>query len=144
MRMKRRLAASLTVLAMLGVLSVQTVTATHVAPGETMPGNYRCPDGATKIDPVEDGTYALVGGGSITIDVRSTAAGQVFDFTTSGATVGSIVVKGGPNYHTYIYAPASSGDTGLHAPLNLNNDKWYGLSHLCIESTKKGDPDPKK
>ncbi|MEW6225585.1 MAG: hypothetical protein AB1627_13240 [Chloroflexota bacterium] len=141
--MKRRLTASMAVLTLLGALSAQMVTATHVAPGETMPGNYQCPADSTKIDPVGDGTYALVGGGSITIDVRSTGAGTVFDFWTSGATIGAIVVKGGPNYHTYIYSPEVSGDTGLHAPLNLNNGKWYGLSHLCIESTKKSAP-PKK
>ena len=143
-RMKRRLTASIAVLTLLGALSAQMVTATHVAPGETMPGNYRCPADSTKIDPVEDGTYALVGGGSITIDVRSTAMGKVFDFSASDATVGAIVVKGGPNYHTYIFPPDTTEDTGLHSPLNLNNGKWYGLSHLCIESTKKESEDSKK
>jgi len=58
--------------------------------------------------------------------------------------VGSIVVKCGPNYSTSIFAPASDGEDGLHAPFNFNSGMWYGLSHLCIESTKKGDPDPKK
>jgi hypothetical protein len=137
--MKRRLSAALTALALLGVLSAQTVTATHVSPGETIPGNYQCPSGATLIDPVADGTYALVGGGSITIDVSSTAKGPVFSFTATDATVSSVVVKGGPNYHVYIYAPSVTTDDGLHAPLNSANDKWYGLSHLCFESAKKDD-----
>jgi hypothetical protein len=142
--MKRRLFAGLSTVALLGLLSAQTVTATHVEPGETMPGNYQCPDGATKIDPVSSGTYALAGGGSITITVHSTAKGPTFDFSSSDADVSSVVVKGGPNYHTYMYAPAVMSDQGLHAPLNLNNNKWYGLSHLCIESSKKDDGGGKK
>jgi len=133
---KSRLAASLTVVAMLGLLGVQSVTATHVAPGETMPGNYQCPAGSTKIDPVEDGTYALAGGGTITIDVRSTASGTVFDFTTNGATVGSIVVKGGPNT-TPTSMPRELGRHGLHSPTTRTR-QVVRLSHLCIESTKKG------
>jgi hypothetical protein len=134
--MKRRLGALLAVMGLFGLLGAQTVSAT-VTLGETIPGNYQCPSDATKIDPVVDGTYNLVGGGTITIDVSSTAKGPVFSFTTSGATVGSIVVKGGPNYHTYIFSPAASSGSGLHSPLNSANDKWYGLSHLCIESHKK-------
>jgi hypothetical protein len=142
--MKRRLAAILATLALLGVMSAQTVTATHVDPVELTPGNYQCPSGSTKIDPVTSGTYDLVGGGSITIDVSSTPKGPVFSFTTSGATVSAVVVKGGPNYHSYLYAPSVTTDDGLHAPLNLNNNKWYGLSHLCFESAKKDSGGGKK
>jgi hypothetical protein len=141
--MNRRLITLIASLFLLGLLGAQSATATVPVPGETMPGNYQCPEGATEIDPVESGTYDLVGGGTITITVSSTSAGKVFAFSASGATVGSIVVKGGPNYHTYIFAGGSSGASGLHSPLNPANGKWYGLSHLCIESEKK-DEDPKK
>ncbi len=141
MGIKSRLAASLTVVAMLGLLGVQSVTATHVAPGETMPGNYQCPAGSTKIDPVEDGTYALAGGGTITIDVRSTASGTVFDFTTNGATVGSIVVKGGPNYPTYIYAPRARA---TRPPLADNANTASGTPEPPVHREHhEGRPDPR-
>lgn len=145
--MKSRISASFATLMLLGVFAASSVTAAVPVPGSTIPGNYQCSADGLTIDPVADGTYNLVGGGTITIDVQNTAAGQVFDFTTSGATIDMIVVKGGPNYHVYIFTPGVSSAEDLHAPLNLNNGKWYGLSHLCIESTKKvpgGDPDPKK
>lgn len=145
--MKNRVSASLTTLLLLGVFAAANVTAGVPTPGSTIPGNYQCSEDGLKIEPVADGTYNLIGGGTITIDVQSTASGPVFDFWTSGATIDMIVVKGGPNYHVYTFTPGVESAEDLHAPLNLNNNKWYGLSHLCIESTKKsggGDPDPKK
>ena len=63
----------------------------------------------------------------------------MFDFTTDGATSGAIVVKGGPNHNVYIFAGGTEGADGLHSPLNPKNGKWYGLSHLCIESEKKDE-----
>jgi hypothetical protein len=140
---KKRISASLSVLMLLGVFAASTVTAAIPTPGETFPGNYQCSADGLLIDPVESGTYDLVGGGTITITVYDTASGPVFDFVTDGATIDSIVVKGGPNYHWYTWSPGVTSAEGLHAPLNVKNDKWYGLSHLCIESTKK-DEDPKK
>jgi opacity protein-like surface antigen len=134
--MKRRFSALLAAMALFGVLGAQAVSATHVEPVELTAGNNQCDSDDTKIDPVADGTYNLVGGGTITIDVRSTDDGQVFDWWTTNATVSAIVVKGGPNYHTYFYADETS-DTGLHSPFNANSGKWYGLSHLCIDSSKK-------
>jgi len=133
----KKLSISIAALLLVGAYAASSVMAVTTL-SETFPGNYACSSGdALKIDPVADGTYNLVGGGTITIDVRSTSDGPVFDFWTSGAEINSIVVKGGPNYHVYTFVPGVESATGLHAPLNLNNDKWYGLSHLCIESTKK-------
>lgn len=137
--MKRRLTASLAALVLIGIVGVGSVSATAPTPGETMPGNYQCPAGSTEIDPVESGTYALVGGGSIQITVSSTSKGPVFSFSATDATVGAIVVKGGPNYHTYIFPADTTSASGLHSPLNANNGKWYGLSHLCLETAKKDD-----
>jgi hypothetical protein len=134
--MKRRFALLMATMAIFGLLGAQAVSATHVEPVELTAGNYQCGPGDLKIDPVESGTYNLPGGGTITIDVYSTPKGPVFDFSTSGAVVNAIVVKGGPNYHTYIYS-GEGADTGLHSPLNASNGKWYGLSHLCISSAKK-------
>jgi hypothetical protein len=144
---KNRISASFATMLLLGVFAASNVTAAVPPnPVEVFAGNYQCTSDDLKIDPVAGGTYNLVGGGTITITVRSTAAGPVFDFTTSGATIDSIVVKGGPNYHVYWFTPGVESAEGLHSPLNPNNGKWYGLSHLCIGSTKKAapDPDPKK
>ena len=142
--MKRRLITLLAALMLLGALGVSTASAAVPTPGETIPGNYQCPEGSTRIDPVASGQYALAGGGWIQITVTSTNMGPVFSFITDGEhVVGSIVVKGGPNYHVYIFPGGVTSAEGLHAPLNAANGKWYGLSHLCIESEKKDEEPPK-
>ena len=93
------------------------------------PSNPVC--NGTKIDPVTTGTYALLFG-SVTITVRQTAAGDVFDFDTGDPnnTIESIGVKGGPAFLSWTLN-ASSG-TDLHAVTDPNSGKWYGLSYLCI------------
>jgi hypothetical protein len=132
--MLRRLVFLLGVIALLGMTFATTATATEPTIEKTR-GNPKCE--GTKIDPVTSGTYALVGGGHIVITVVNTPKGPTFNFDTEGsATVDAVLVKGGPYYHVYIY-PDVESDTGLHAPLNSANQKWYGLSHLCIESVKK-------
>lgn len=130
--MRRRLLASLSALALLAVIGTSGVAAAHVST-EFIPGNPKC-DG-TKIDPVNAGTYDLAGGGHIVITLT---AGSTFSFTTEGsADVTSIVVKGGPNALLWTYTDPVESGTGLHAPVNPNNGKYYGLSHLCINSDEK-------
>ncbi len=139
--MRRRLLASLSALALLAVIGTSGVAASHVTT-EFISGNPKC-DG-TKIDPVNAGTYSLAGGGSITIVLTG---GNEFSYTTSGsAVITSIMVKGGPNALLWTYDSPSASDEGLHAPLNLKNPNrpWYGLSHLCINSEKKGGGGGKK
>ena len=141
--MKKRLLSSLAALALISVVGASSVTA-GVTISETIPGNPVC-DGF-KIDPVVAGTYALPGGGHIVITLGWNN-GETFSFDTEGsATVSSIMVKGGPNAILWSFDPAVTAYTGLHAPLNLKNPNgyWYGLSHLCINSAKKGGPPPKK
>jgi hypothetical protein len=109
--------------------------------------------GGQKLDGVGgdlvDGTYPFYFDGflgSITIDVRDTAAGKVFDFYTSDITfdvVTSILVKGGPQANGsawYNYAGGGfadvGADDGLHSLQNPNNGKWYGLSHICVYTDK--------
>jgi hypothetical protein len=85
--------------------------------------------------------------GTITIDVRNTSGGKVFDFYTdaiNGHFVTSIYVKGGPAGSSfYNYAGATpaildvGADDGLHSPYNSNSGKWYGLSHICVFTDKK-------
>jgi len=137
--MKRRIALLSAAVLLMSALGFGSASAAEAPAPESFSGNYQCPAGSLKIDPVASGTYALPDGGTITITVRDTTKGKVFDFTTSGAEIDSIVVKGGTGYNVYIFAPAVTSAEGLHSPLNLNNNKWYGLSHLCIEGTKKDD-----
>ena len=86
-----------------------------------------------KVEPVEDGTFTD-GMLTVTIDVRDTPGGPVFDWT-SNIGVDAVFVKGGPIGGTlYLYDPPaeSTGDTGLHSPVNPQNGKFSGLSHLSF------------
>jgi LPXTG-motif cell wall-anchored protein len=113
----------------------QATPSTSVVPGNPTCGDL-APQGASwtelKVEPVEDGTFddgVLV----VTIDVTDTADGQVVNWT-SNIGVDAVFVKGGPNGTLYLYDPPaeSTGDTGLHAPVNPNNDKFFGLSHISF------------
>jgi hypothetical protein len=136
--MKRRIALLSAAVLMLSAIGFGTASAAgHLEP-ETVPGNDTCE--GTKIEPVVSGTYALAGGGTVTITVRDTDDGPVFDFDASAdITIGSVTVKGGTNHNLYIFAPAVNSAEGLHAPINPKNDKYFGLSHLCFEDVKKDD-----
>ena len=72
--------------------------------------------------------------GTVQVEVNETA--ETFDFTFSGDFVAAgVIVKGGPNANFYDYRPdGNATDTGLHAPVNPANSKFYGLSHIsfCI------------
>ena len=112
------------------LFTVLPATATHVNP-TLVPGNASCPAGTTelKVEPVTDGTFSD-GTLTVTIDVRDTAGGQVFDWT-SNIGVDAVIAKGGPNSNVYTYSPESIGDTGLHAPANASG-KFAGLSHISF------------
>lgn len=142
--MVRRLVTLIGLAALLAVpFASSSVASAHNV--ETVPGNPVCSE--TKIEPVASGTYALDGGGHVVITVTNTSNGPTFSFDTEGtALVGAVIVKGGPNANVYTYSPPVESDTGLHAPVNPNNGKYYGLSHICFESEKKdgGDPGGKK
>jgi hypothetical protein len=75
-------------------------TCAQLAPGTT----------ELKIEPVADGTYSD-GTLTVTIDVRDTADGQVFDFTAN-IGVDAVFVKGGPDGNLYLYNPEVTADTG--------------------------------
>jgi hypothetical protein len=113
------------------LFTVLPASATHVTPTQE-PGNPACPPGTTtlKIEPVASGTFSD-GTLTVTIVVRDTADGQVFDFT-SNIGVDQVIVKGGPNANIYTYPTEATSDTGLHAPVNPNNDMFFGLSHISF------------
>jgi tetratricopeptide (TPR) repeat protein len=79
---------------------------------------------------VVDGTFTD-GSLTVTVDVRDTADGPVFDFT-SNIGVDAVFVKGGPAANFYSYSPEGTGDTGLHAPINPNNNQFFGLFHISF------------
>ncbi|MGH3033936.1 MAG: DUF7507 domain-containing protein, partial [Gaiellaceae bacterium] len=86
-----------------------------------------------KVEPVADGIFTD-GFLTVTIDVRDTGDGPVFDWT-SNIGVDSIFVKGGPDGNFYNYQDTigeDKGDTSLHAPINHSNNKFFGLSHISF------------
>jgi LPXTG-motif cell wall-anchored protein len=116
-----------------GAAPQQSTPSTTVVPGNPTCGDL-APEGTSwtelKVEPVADGTFDD-GVLFVTVDVTDTADGPVFDWT-SNIGVDAVFVKGGPNGTLYLYDPESTGDTGLHAPVNPNNDKFFGLSHISF------------
>ncbi|MFL6195143.1 MAG: hypothetical protein ACJ75H_13295 [Thermoanaerobaculia bacterium] len=80
-----------------------------------------------KIDPPNAGTYSIDGVNTVTV----TTDGVSFDWSST-LGMDAVISKGGPNANVYIYDPPAeaTSDTGLHSPINPNNDKPFGLSHI--------------
>jgi LPXTG-motif cell wall-anchored protein len=119
-----------------GAAPQQSTPSTTVVPGNPTCGDL-APEGTSwtelKVEPVADGTFDD-GVLFVTVDVRDTADGPVFDWT-SNIGVDAVFVKGGPIGGTlYLYDPPaeSMGDTGLHSPVNPQNNKFSGLSHISF------------
>jgi LPXTG-motif cell wall-anchored protein len=118
-----------------GAQEVEATSSTSLVEDNPTCGDL-APPGASwtelKVEPVEDGTFTD-GTLTVTIDVTDTADGQVFSWT-SNIGVDAVFVKGGPGGLLYTYDPPaeSTGDTGLHAPVNPNNNMFFGLSHVSF------------
>src|SRR5918994_285556 len=105
-----------------------TAGATHVTPTRVA-GNATCPAGTTelKVEPVESGTES---DGTLTVTLVVT--GNTFNWT-SNIGVDVVIVKGGNASNVYDYRPGeSTGDTGLHAPINPKTGEPFGLSHVSF------------
>ncbi|GAA3298050.1 hypothetical protein GCM10020295_32670 [Streptomyces cinereospinus] len=115
-------------------------------PIECAPGNPACPDGNPTFADLEEygfGDFPCLGGpirienpqegdqaGPVTI--TNIDPDNTFDFTVDEdfAVIG-VIVKGGPNANVYDYRPNGiQEDTNLHAPVNPNNNTFYGLSYI--------------
>jgi hypothetical protein len=96
-------------------------------------GNPTCTDlgydFGFKVDPPASGTYSIDGINTVTVTVN--ADGTVFDWSST-LGMDAVIAKGGPVANVYIYDPPAeaTSDTGLHAPVNPSNGKFYGLSHM--------------
>lgn len=133
--MRRTISSPTPLLAILGVLFLvaPAAYAVHVAP-DFVAGNPSCADLGYgdfefKIEPAPfSGTYDIDGFNTVTI---TTGDEVTFDWTST-LGMDAVIVKGGPNANVYVYNPESFGDTGLHSPINPNNDQPYGLSHISF------------
>lgn len=77
--------------------------------------------GSCSLDPEFDNTVII-----------SNNDGLYFDWTASPFAIGAVVVKGGPEANVFTYDPAALRDTGLYAPINANNNKPFGISHVSF------------
>jgi LPXTG-motif cell wall-anchored protein len=120
-----------------GASSDEQLTSATSEVGDNATCGQLAPEGANwtelKVEPVVDGTFT---DGTLTVTIEVTGftdddEPQVFDWT-SNIGVDAVFVKGGPGGLLYIYDPESTGDTGLHAPVNPNNGKFFGLSHVSF------------
>src|SRR5215207_11314500 len=94
-----------------------------------------------KFDPPAAGTDTVDGVTiEMTRDDASDPLGSLVGWSSS-APIDAVLVKGGPDANSYVYPGESSGDTGLHAP--LNGDQYYGLSHVsfCWDDQTPDTPD---
>jgi LPXTG-motif cell wall-anchored protein len=143
---RRQAAAGLALIALgaIGVATTIPAAAGTRAPAQTpgpivFPDNPTCadlaPPGVTwtelKYEPVQDGQDSD-GTLTVTVDVvPNEDTGPTFNWA-SNIGVDAVFVKGGPNGNLYLYDPESIGDTGLHAPTNAQNGKFFGLSHVSF------------
>jgi hypothetical protein len=129
LRTRRWIAAGVATLA--GGAGLMVMLPASAQSVEEVPGNPTCPEGTTslKVEPVASGEYSddVL---TVNLTVNQTDQGQTFNWT-SNIAVQTVIVKGGPNANVYSYgSPGSTGDSGLHAPVNPENQQYYGLSHV--------------
>ena len=155
-RRTSRLAILVGAVAALGLsltMLVQPTLASHVTPSlhQDNPtcgqlGDY---DHEFKVEPVTAGVHDDPNSDfSVTLTLNSTADGQTFDFVANLA-IDAVFVKGGPGGNLYVYSPAATSDTGLHAPGNdqgtaVAGPPWSGLSHIsfCFNDVPDETPAP--
>jgi len=119
-------------------------TATAIST-ETQGGNTTCSSGTAllKLDPVTNGTHTLSDGSKIII---SNYNGTTFDWAIHPDSLHDIdasvvLVKGGPATMAYFYDTQDDVDEKLSAPINGNNGRPYGISHVSFCFDPKGQVD---
>lgn len=91
-------------------------------------GNPKCPEGLfeLKVEPPVSSEKTM---GALTVAIEVT--GKLVDWT-SNLGIDLVIVKGGDTSNFYEYEPEDTADTELHAPVNPNNNQYYGLSHVTF------------
>ena len=93
-----------------------------------------------KVDPPNSGTYTVFGSQTVTV----TSDGTSFSWSSSFG-IDAVISKGGPKANVYVYDPPSesTGDSGLHSPINPKTNQPYGLSHIefCYDRAPTTPPD---
>ncbi len=136
--------AAIVAAAALIILTPRGAAANHVNP-VFVAGNPKCVDLAYDFgfkpqpEPPPSGTYFF--GGPVTTpphaltteSVTITSDGTFFDWTST-IGIDAVIVKGGPNANVYVYDPPAeeTSDTGLHAPVNPNNNQPFAISHISF------------
>jgi len=116
---------------LLGMLSLTTPTEAASVDPDFVAGNPSCQDlgyaFGFKVDPPDGGTYDIDGINTVTV----TTDGTYFDWSST-LGIDAVIAKGGPNANLYVYDPPAeaTSDTDLHSPINPNNNKPFGLSHI--------------
>jgi hypothetical protein len=96
--------------------------------------------GCTRIDGSQvNGTHQIViNGVTITFNftIVDTPQGPVLNWTSDVPYSGTIFVKGGPDFPGFActYDTPTTSDTSgnCHPPVNQNNGKYYGVSHIDV------------
>jgi uncharacterized repeat protein (TIGR01451 family) len=121
-----------TLLMMVWAIFPTPAVATHVAP-VFFNDNPGCDDlgdpDLTSLTKFEGNPVISDSKDGVTITVDD----PLFDWM-SQVGIDAVIVKGGDNANVYFYDEETS-DTDLHAPINPNNNKPFGLSHIefCID-----------
>ena len=146
MNARYRKAAAITLTLILGLIAAigfNASPATAAAPGTECTGAFGSGYVGYKIDDVNEGqlngTYVDSSTG-FSVTVSNTNVDQhTFNYVSNRAV--NVIVKGGPDQGE-LYSPPASSRTGLHPPVNPNNGKYYGVSHItfCWQPTGPTGP----
>ena len=125
----------------IGTSAAGPASAAGVVPQEVDMAVANACQGGQKIENPTTGGYDVFFGTftiHLDITVTNSANGPLVAFSSPdpGELVTSMYVKGGPTANFYNYGAGIQADSLLHAPVNPNNGKYYGLSHLCIFADK--------
>lgn len=67
------------------------------------------------------------------LDLTYTVTDGIYVEWTSNIPINVVIVKGGPVGNLYDYGSQGvNGDSWLHAPVNLNSGKYYGISYVAF------------
>jgi len=101
----------------------------------TVEGNPKCADlnpawtGSVDVDNPGNGTFT---DGTVTITITNFDGNAATADWSSDNPINGVFAKGGPNGNLYTYDPPATSDTGIHPPVNPNNDTYYGWSHILF------------